>query len=88
MISASLFKLLVILILTGILVSLFCSGIYMVKDRGQSKRPVIFLSIRIFLSICLFILLFIGFAFNLINPHSGPGPEIKQGSASTPVRQP
>jgi hypothetical protein len=88
MISATVFKALIIAILICILMSLVGSGIYMVKDKGQSRRPVIFLTIRIVLSISLFILLFIGLAFDLINPHSGPDTITEQAPVSTPVEQP
>jgi len=46
---------------------------YLVKDRGQSKRTVRALTVRIVLSILLFVALFIAFALGWISPHSLTG---------------
>jgi hypothetical protein len=40
-----------------------------VNDKGESKRMVKALTVRIVLSVALFILLFIGWRQGLIQPH-------------------
>jgi hypothetical protein len=64
-----LIKGIVILVMIAILVSLFRSGYYLVKDSGKTQRNLSSLKWRIGLSIALFIALFIGFAFGYIQPH-------------------
>jgi hypothetical protein len=67
--GAFLFKTLIILLLIIILVALSSGMVFLVKDKGESNRTVKSLTVRIILSIALFILLFIGFATGLIQPH-------------------
>jgi hypothetical protein len=64
-----LIKSLIVLVLIAILVSLFSGMFFLVKDNGQSKRTVKALTIRIALSIILFILIMLAFATGLIQPH-------------------
>lgn len=64
-----LIKSLIVLVLIAILVSLFSGMFFLVKDKGQSKRTVKALTIRIALSVILFILLMLAFATGLIQPH-------------------
>lgn len=64
-----LFKALIILLLIIILVSLSSGLVFLVRDKGETDRTVKSLTIRIALSILLFILLFVGFATGLIKPH-------------------
>ncbi len=59
-------KLFVIAVLILILGSLFSGLFYLFKDKGHGDRTVKALSLRISLSIFLFILLIIGYQFNLI----------------------
>jgi hypothetical protein len=66
------FKILVILLLAVILVTLASGLVYLVRDRGRSDRTVRSLTWRIGLSIALFILLLLGYAAGLIQPHGGP----------------
>ena len=49
-----------------ILVSLFSALYFLVKDKGQSTRTVKALTVRVALSIALFVLLLIGFKTGLI----------------------
>jgi hypothetical protein len=49
-----------------ILVSLFSALYFVVKDKGRSDRAVKALTIRVVLSIVLFVLLLLGFYFGLI----------------------
>jgi hypothetical protein len=57
----------VVLVFIGfILVSLFSALYFVVKDKGRSDRAVKALTIRVGLSILLFVLLLLGFYFGLI----------------------
>lgn len=67
--AAFIFKIVIILLLVAILISLTFGVAFLVKDKGQSDRMVKSLTVRISLSIVLFILLFIGFKAGLIKPH-------------------
>lgn len=67
-----LFKGLVILLLLSVLYSLFSGLVFLVRDQGQSKRAVKSLTLRITISLILFLILFIGFATGLIHPHGLP----------------
>ena len=64
-----LIKALIILMLLAILGSLSAGMFFLVKDKGKTNRTVNALTLRIGLSLTLFILLFIGFATGLIQPH-------------------
>ena len=64
--SIMLIKLFVILALVLILGSLFSALFYLAKDKGKGDRTVKALTVRISLSIALFILLLIGYQFKLI----------------------
>jgi Protein of unknown function (DUF2909) len=66
-------KLLIILILFVIIGSLFSGLFYLVKDKGTSERTVRALTVRISLSLLLFILLMIGYATGVLQPHSFGG---------------
>lgn len=59
-------RIIVILFIIVILASLGSALYYMVKDRGTTERTAKALTIRIALSITLFILLLLGFHFGLI----------------------
>ena len=56
------------LTLAAIVVSLFSGLFHLVKDEGQSKRMVNALTVRIALSVLLFILLFVAWRAGLIKP--------------------
>ena len=60
-------KIVVLLFIVFILGSLFSALFFLVRDKGQSKRAVKALTIRVVLSIVLFALLMLGFHFGLIN---------------------
>lgn len=62
-------KLVVILALILILGSLFSALFYLAKDKGRGDRTVKALTLRISLSIALFILLLIGYQMKLIGHH-------------------
>ena len=63
------FKILVIILLVVIVSALFTGLYYMMSDKGKSDRVVKALTWRIGISVTLFILLFIGQATGLIEPH-------------------
>jgi hypothetical protein len=62
-------KLLIVACLIGIVISLGSALFHRVHDRGDSRRTVKALTIRIALSVALFILLWIAWANGLIQPH-------------------
>jgi hypothetical protein len=61
-----LIKIIIILFLILIVGSLFSALTFLYKDGGSGTRTVKALTIRITLSICLFILLMLGFYFGII----------------------
>lgn len=76
------FKALVVLLLVIILSSLAMALVYLVKDRGHSERTAQALTLRIGLSIVLFILLMLAFRFGLIRPHGLRPPPEGAGNAA------
>jgi hypothetical protein len=62
-------KIIVVLFLIFIIGSLFSGLYYLIKDKGTSERTVRALTLRISLSVILFILLMIGYATGLLQPH-------------------
>lgn len=74
-----LFKAFVILVLLTILFSLGSALFYLLKDRNRSPRTVKALTVRIALSIGLFILLLIAYQLGFITPHGlNPGQTVQQ----------
>ncbi len=55
------FDLLIVLVMVGIIASLGFGLYFLVKDRGESDRTVISLSIRVGLAVLLLIILALGF---------------------------
>jgi hypothetical protein len=62
-------KAVIIVFMLIILISLGSGLYYLIVDKDRSDRTVKALTWRIGLSVCLFALLFIGFAMGLIQPH-------------------
>jgi len=62
-------KILIIVVLVAIVLSLGSGLFHLVKDDGQSKRMVNALTVRIALSVLLFVLLFVAWKSGLIVPH-------------------
>jgi len=62
-------KVIIVLFLLGILGSLFSGLFFLMKDKGTSERTVRALTLRVSLSVLLFILLMIGFATGVLQPH-------------------
>lgn len=59
-------RIIVILFILVILASLGSALYYLVKDRGTTERTAKALTIRVALSLALFLLLMLGFHFGLI----------------------
>jgi hypothetical protein len=70
--SMSLIKILIVACLLGIVASLGSGLFHLVNDKGQSKKMVSALTVRIVLSVALFVLLFVGWRMGMIQPHTLP----------------
>jgi hypothetical protein len=64
-----LIKVLIVIALAGIIASLAFGLFHMLRDKGDSKRMVRALTVRISLSVLLFILLLVAYQTGLIQPH-------------------
>ena len=62
-------KYLIVALFIAIAASLGSGLFFMLKDKGDSKRMVNSLTVRITLSVALFVLLFVAWFFGLIQPH-------------------
>ncbi len=60
------FKLIIVLLLIGVIGSLFSGLFFLYRDRGAGDRAVKALTVRIGLSIAIFVLLMLGYRFGLI----------------------
>lgn len=65
-------RLLILLMIAAIIASLASALVYLLKDSGKSKRTVKALTIRVAISVSLFLLLLLGFALGIIEPSPGP----------------
>lgn len=65
----TLIKFLIVACLVAIVASLGSGLFHLVNDKGESKKMVRALTVRIALSIALFILLFIAWSQGMIQPH-------------------
>jgi hypothetical protein len=65
-------KLLIVFFLIAIILSLIAGCFFLVygKGKGRAKYMVTSLTVRIGFSVALFILLFIGWYFGLLQPHA------------------
>jgi NADH:ubiquinone oxidoreductase subunit 6 (subunit J) len=62
-------KTLIVLLLLAVVVTLFFSMTYMIKDDSQSRRTVRALTVRIGLSVTIIVVLFISMKMGWIQPH-------------------
>lgn len=62
-------KLLIIAVFLTVLFALGSALFFMMRDRGTGERAVRALTLRVGLSLALFVLLFIMFAAGYIQPH-------------------
>jgi ABC-type dipeptide/oligopeptide/nickel transport system permease component len=60
------FKIVVVLMLIGVIASLFSGLFFLYRDQGAGDRTVKALTVRIGLSIAVFALLLLGYRFGLI----------------------
>lgn len=65
----SLIKLLILVCLLGILISLGSGMFHLVNDKSRSKKMVNALTVRVALSVALFILLLLAWSQGLLQPH-------------------
>jgi hypothetical protein len=63
-------RIIALLFIVFILASLASALYYLVKDKGQSDRTVKMLTVRVALSLTLFIMLMAGYYFGIV-PHNG-----------------
>ena len=61
------FKLIILLLLVGVIGSLFSGLFFLTRDRGQGERTVKALTLRIGLSILVFVLLILQYRFGLLS---------------------
>lgn len=66
-------KAIIVLFLLVILGSLFSGLFFLVRDKGGSERTVRALTVRISLSVALFVLLMAGYATGILQPHGLTG---------------
>lgn len=62
-------KYLIVIVMIAIVISLGSGLFFMLKNEGGSKQMVNSLTVRIALSVTLFVLLFVAWYFGLIQPH-------------------
>ncbi len=62
-------KTIIVILLFLVIASLAAGMFTLIKDRNQSNRTVKFLTIRIALSVSLFVLLIVSFFMGWIQPH-------------------
>jgi hypothetical protein len=61
-------RILIVILVLAVLASLFSGLFFLYKDKGGSNRMVISLTIRIALSILIFVILMASYYFGLISP--------------------
>lgn len=62
-------KIIILILLLLVLISLGAGMFTMIKDRNKTDRTVKFLTVRIALSVSLFVLLIVSFFMGWIQPH-------------------
>jgi len=62
-------KYLVVLLLAGVVVSLFAGLFFLNRDQGDSRRMLRALTLRISLSVLLFLVLLVAWRTGVIQPH-------------------
>jgi len=63
-------KILIVIILVFIIYNLGLAMYYMIRDKGQSKNTVRFLTVRIAISFALFLLIIIALKMGWLQAHS------------------
>ncbi len=77
-------KILIVLVLLTILASLASGLIFLIKDNGTTERTVKALTVRIGLSVFLFLMLMLGIFTGAIKPH-GINPHAQSPNATNSV---
>ncbi len=77
------YKIIVVLLLFAVIISLTSGMFFLVHDKGDTDRTVKSLTIRISLSIALFLMLIIGYFTGMIQPH-GINPEAPETERALP----
>jgi hypothetical protein len=62
----------IVVALLGIIASLGSGLVFLMRDRSQSRRTLNALTVRIGLSVALFLLILLGVATGFIEPNAGP----------------
>jgi hypothetical protein len=62
-------KFLIVAVLLAVIASLGYGLVHLVRDKGGSKRMVNALTLRVILSVALFLLLLLAWSQGLIKPH-------------------
>ncbi|MAT64516.1 MAG: hypothetical protein CMN57_02585 [Gammaproteobacteria bacterium] len=84
-------KLFIVLVLLVILGSLASGLVFLIRDRGGSDRTIKALTWRIGLSVTLFLLLMLGYATGVLQPHGvypQPPAQATEGNTPTPGNRP
>ena len=76
-------KFIVLLLLGAIMISLFAGLFFLVKDKGQTKRTVNALTLRIGLSLVAIVVILIAAATGVIEFNSNPLRDNVQNSSSS-----
>ena len=64
------FKILLVINLALIILSLFSGVLFLVKDDGKTNRIVTSLTVRVSLSVCLILLLLVGYYTGNLQPNT------------------
>ena len=62
-------RILIVVLVLAVIASLFSGLFFLYKDKGGSNRMVISLTIRVGLSILVFVILMLSYYFGFISPH-------------------
>lgn len=72
MTATLLYKGVIVLVIVLIFISLTGALVFLVQDKGKTRRTVTSLTVRVALSLLLIILLVAGVATGLLEPHGFP----------------
>ncbi len=65
-------KIAIVVVMLGIIASLGSGLVFLMRDRSQSRRTLNALTVRIGLSVTLFLLILLGLATGFIEPNGSP----------------
>ncbi len=69
MLFSEIYKIILVVIFISILISLASGVFFLIKDPSNSNRVARALTVRVILSVTLFLLLIYGFSAGLLKPH-------------------